>query len=230
MNDAQPKTSSLAIVALVCIFLCAPLAVVLGIIALVKINDSKGQLTGKGLAIAAIVAPVAMVPVMGILAAIAIPNFIRYQLRSKGAEAKVVLRSLTSTQLSHYEEKGYFVAARQTPSEAPSVVKAEWDAAPCPAECGKDNPAACSELSCLGYDGPAGPVYFRYACSTGGKEGSFICGAYGDLDGDGRFSVFIAGKGSLESLAAPLPAEIIEACARVAFRDGEVIECTNNEF
>lgn len=229
MNDASPKTSTLAIVALVCIFLCAPLAVVLGIIALVKINDSKGQLTGKGLAIAAIVAPVAMIPVIGILAAIAIPNFIRYQLRSKSVEAKVVLRSLVSAQLSFYEENGFFVAAPPTPSEPPQTTKVAWDGAPCPADCGKENPAACNQLSCLHYES-AGPVYMRYACSAGEKAGSFICGAYGDLDGDGRPSVFIAGQGGLESLAAPLPPEIIEACAGVVFKAGEVIECSKNEF
>src|SRR5687768_1693436 len=96
----MPKTSGLAIAALVLsILFCVPLAplagIILGIVALSKIDRSNGALTGKGLAIGAIIAGVfTIVMNVGVLAAIAIPNFIRYQLRAKQSEAKVTLHAI----------------------------------------------------------------------------------------------------------------------------------------
>jgi type IV pilus assembly protein PilA len=46
--------------------------------------------------------------VTGILAAIAIPNFIKYQSRSKQGECKVELRRIYQAQVAHFDEKkGY---------------------------------------------------------------------------------------------------------------------------
>ena len=52
---AGPKTSAMAIIAFIFAFLCSFVGLVLGIIALVRINNSKGQLRGKGVAIAGII-------------------------------------------------------------------------------------------------------------------------------------------------------------------------------
>src|ERR1700690_2898460 len=85
--------SSLPIVALVFTVLgfCLPplliIGVILGIIALVQ---GKGSLP---VAIVSVVLPVAAIPVIGILAAIAIPNFIKFQARSKQSECKTYLKS-----------------------------------------------------------------------------------------------------------------------------------------
>jgi type IV pilus assembly protein PilA len=46
-----------------------------------------------------------VVAIIGILAAIAIPNFMRFQARSKQGEAKSNLRSLFTSQRSFYQEK-----------------------------------------------------------------------------------------------------------------------------
>jgi type IV pilus assembly protein PilA len=46
-----------------------------------------------------------VVAIIGILAAIAIPNFIRFQARSKQSEAKSNLKSLFTAQRSYYQEK-----------------------------------------------------------------------------------------------------------------------------
>lgn len=74
------RTSALAITSLVLgllsfctFFLTAPLAVILGIIALVMIAKSHGQLKGTGMAIAGIVVPVVILPIMSILMAIMLP-------------------------------------------------------------------------------------------------------------------------------------------------------------
>ncbi len=110
---AAPKTSGLAITALILallpIFCINVVGVVLGIVALVKIGDRPQELKGKGLAIAAIVVGILWFFV-GILAAIAIPNFIKYQARAKQSEAKVVLKSIYTAEKSTFAERGRYGA------------------------------------------------------------------------------------------------------------------------
>jgi type IV pilus assembly protein PilA len=50
-----------------------------------------------------------VVAIIGILAAIAIPNFIRFQARSKQGEVKANLKALFTAQRSYYQEKDAFV-------------------------------------------------------------------------------------------------------------------------
>jgi type IV pilus assembly protein PilA len=49
-----------------------------------------------------------VVAIIGLLAAIAIPNFIRYQARSKQAEVKLNLKALATAELSYYQEKNAY--------------------------------------------------------------------------------------------------------------------------
>ncbi len=78
------KTSGMAIAALVLgilsIFTCALTtipAIILGIVSLVKIEKSGGRLTGRGFAIAGIVVPVVMVPIIALLMGILMPALAR---------------------------------------------------------------------------------------------------------------------------------------------------------
>ena len=48
-----------------------------------------------------------VVAIIGILAAIAIPNFIRFQLRAKTAEAKSCLTAIKNLQIAHYAENDH---------------------------------------------------------------------------------------------------------------------------
>jgi hypothetical protein len=84
-NIGDVKTSKSAIWSLICgilSFLCLPAlpALILGIVALVAISNSKGKLKGTGLAITgmimAVVVPIITIFVGGIVAAILIPNFL----------------------------------------------------------------------------------------------------------------------------------------------------------
>lgn len=77
---AGAKTSGLAIASLVLgilsiftLFLTALPAVICGIIGLVKIGNSNGQLKGKGLAITGIAMPAAALPIIAMLLAILMP-------------------------------------------------------------------------------------------------------------------------------------------------------------
>ena len=86
-----------------CIPCLMPVAVILGIIALVK-SDAPAYAARKTMAIIALVLSLVSVPVWGILAAIAIPNFIKFQARSKQTECKVQLQGAYLAQTSFFAE------------------------------------------------------------------------------------------------------------------------------
>ncbi|HEY1907806.1 MAG TPA: DUF4190 domain-containing protein, partial [Myxococcaceae bacterium] len=80
---------------------------ILAVIALVRINREPG-LAGRGLAIAAIVTPLILLPVQ---LGIAIPNFIRFQARSKQSECKTNLKALWTAQREHRNAKGQYATS-----------------------------------------------------------------------------------------------------------------------
>jgi type IV pilus assembly protein PilA len=87
-------------------------AIGLGIAALVSISNNPG-LGGRGLAIAGIVVPIVMGSMVGILAAIAIPNFIRFQARAKQSECRANLKSVFTAQKSYFQEKDQYSSLPQ---------------------------------------------------------------------------------------------------------------------
>lgn len=109
-SDGPPqaaRTSGLAIASLVlgilgCLMLPAPIAIVLGIIALVKMGKDP-QLKGRGLAIAGVVLGT-LGFVFAVLAAMAIPSFMTFGARSKQAECKSNLKSIFTAQRAHYAD------------------------------------------------------------------------------------------------------------------------------
>ena len=80
-STAKAKTSGLATASLVlgilspltCLITALP-AVICGIIGLVKIGSSKGQLKGIGLAVTGIALPIIVLPVFAVALAVAIPS------------------------------------------------------------------------------------------------------------------------------------------------------------
>lgn len=85
IGQVQPRRSGWAIASLVfgiCFFIpfAFLLAIIFGIIGLVKISKSRGALAGQAMAIVGLVlgvVQVLLIPIIGLLAAIAIPNFLR---------------------------------------------------------------------------------------------------------------------------------------------------------
>ncbi len=100
MTQGHKKTLGLAVASLVlgCLFwfpllgiLFGLAALIMGIVALVKINKNKEQLQGEGLAIAGIVMgglSIVMIPLVVLMAAIAIPNLLRARLYANEAAAQ----------------------------------------------------------------------------------------------------------------------------------------------
>src|ERR1700759_5114512 len=57
-----------------------------------------------------LIALMIVVAIIGILAAIAIPNFIKFQARSKQSEAKANLKALFTAEKSYFQEKDAYTA------------------------------------------------------------------------------------------------------------------------
>ena len=64
-----------------------------------------------------------VVAIIGILAAIAIPNFLRFQLKSKSSEGKVNLAAIRTAEESYLAEFGTYVAATENPTTVPGTSK-----------------------------------------------------------------------------------------------------------
>ena len=111
-----------------------------------------------------------VVAIIGILAAIAIPNFVRFQMRSKTSEAKTNLAAVRTAQEGYFAEYGVYVQARETPNN-PGPQKQGWRSA-----------GAWNEWLVLGWE-PEGDVYFQYGTFPTGV--AYTIEARSDLDGDG---------------------------------------------
>ncbi len=57
-----------------------------------------------------------VVAIIGILAAIAIPNFLRFQLKAKTSEGKTNIAAIRTAEQSYYSEFGTYVSADGAPS------------------------------------------------------------------------------------------------------------------
>jgi type IV pilus assembly protein PilA len=112
------KTSTKAILSLVSgllifAFPFSIVAVVLGHLSLSEIRKSAGRLTGQGLAIAGLVlgyAGIAFIPIVLILAAIAIPNLLRARIAANESAAAGSIRTINSAQVSYaasHPESGF---------------------------------------------------------------------------------------------------------------------------
>lgn len=120
-----------------------------------------------------------VVAIIGILAAIAIPNFLRFQLRAKASEGKSNLAALRTAEEGYFAEFGTYVDALPFPVAGPSAAKEFWDV---------------TDVAAAGYEtmgwAPEGDVYFQYEIATDQPFGGglpaveFHAVALSDLDGD----------------------------------------------
>lgn len=104
----EQKTSGLAIAALILSLIPVCLnfvGIVLGIVAAVKISKNRATMKGMWMAVLAIVIGAIWMPIT-ILAAIAVPNFLMFQARSKQSEAKANLKGLYVAHQSYLLETG----------------------------------------------------------------------------------------------------------------------------
>jgi type IV pilus assembly protein PilA len=110
-----------------------------------------------------------VVAIIGILAAVAIPNFMLFQLRSKTSEAKTNLAGIRTAQEGFFAEFGAYVVEPVGQGGNLTTQKQPW-----PAGSGFDT---------LGW-APEGQVYYRYA-TFAALPAEWGASAVADLDGDG---------------------------------------------
>lgn len=70
-----------------------------------------------------------VVAIIGILAAIAIPNFLQYQMKSRQSEAKTNLQAIKTSEVSFQGERGCYIGVAVElgqPAAAPNVKYAPW--------------------------------------------------------------------------------------------------------
>ena len=137
-----------------------------------------------------------VVAIIGLLTAIAYPNFVRFQLRSKAGEGKLNLVSLRSLEGAYFGEFGTYIAMPPepfttggvaTPAGTP-VGSAKRDWLPCPPFITMASAGHCI----IGYF-PEGPTFYDYGVATlvanpaiapGNVNTEYFADAASDIDGD----------------------------------------------
>lgn len=139
-----------------------------------------------------------VVAIIGILAAIAIPNFIKFQARSKQSEAKANLKAAFTAQKSYYQEKDTYTTLASQAGFSPergnryhyifdnacaSIQERELATV--------NNTGDNESYSCIQIDrfkhgtmDPANPQTAITEAVVPGSRGSFIVGAAGNVDND----------------------------------------------
>ena len=116
-----------------------------------------------------------VVAIIGILAAIAIPNFLRFQLKSKSSEGKVNIAAIRTAEASYLAEFGVYVAAANAPVAVPGSAKSIFAEVAAPG----------ADFNTLGW-APEGQVFFQYAVNINPAlaGGSYTATATADIDAD----------------------------------------------
>jgi prepilin-type N-terminal cleavage/methylation domain-containing protein len=132
-----------------------------------------------------------VVAIIGVLAAVAIPSFQNYQLTSKRAEAFANLSALGRAQKSYYAEFSNFVSGTPEPGFSSGTL---------PISIKRDKAPIGAVYAAVGWE-PDGDVFYDYDTATPAgplngncgacTAGCFTSSAYGDLDGDGLYSIMI---------------------------------------
>jgi len=112
-----------------------------------------------------------VVAIIGILAAIAIPNFLRFQLRSRSTEGRINVAAIRTAQESFRAEFNTYQPAVLAPASLPGSVKIAFT----------DPGAAGSNFNSIGWR-PEGQVYFQYESTTGCSGQCYFVGAMADID------------------------------------------------
>jgi len=125
-----------------------------------------------------------VVAIIGILAAIAIPNFLQFRLKAKTSEAKSNLGAIRSTEVAYFAEWDFYVANQPptpTGDRRGQTNKETW--------------IITTRFSILGF-APEGSVFYDYALITVPAAAfptsavGLSMYAIGDLDGDSVLSSF----------------------------------------
>jgi len=111
------------------------------------------------------------IAIIGILAAVAIPIFMRHKANAKTAEVKSNLASLRIAEEAFFAETGIYYAADAEPPLVPGTNQVDFD-------------IVNSDFAGLGWV-PEGRVYFSYAIAVSEDRVGYTADAGADMDMDG---------------------------------------------
>ena len=119
-----------------------------------------------------------VVAIIGVLAAIAIPQYTNFRLKAKTAEAKSNLGAIRLGEEAYFTEKEEYVDCAATPTADgfPGKKAIDWS---------DDG----NNFVKIGFSAK-GQVYYQYAVDAADDGVSFEASATGDLDGDAEKAVF----------------------------------------
>lgn len=125
-----------------------------------------------------------VVAIIGILAVIAVPNFLTMQLRAKRSEVPLNLSGVATAEQAYFHEFGEYIAATEYPAAPGKTKKQAW------------TPAATHGFPLLGWS-PDGQVYGTYAVAVDNSAAPvFTADGTCDVDGDGTEAAYRATQAS----------------------------------
>ena len=153
-----------------------------------------------------------VVAIIGILAAIAIPNFLRFQLKAKSSEGKTNLAAIRTAEESYFAEYGIYVSALPSPTTLGDNVKTNFS-----------HPVAGEGFDRVGW-APEGQVYFNYSVAINGAADEFTAAAHADIDNDTDPQYWGYAKGAQDGQDHGAYGQ----CARADLTSETVMPCTSD--
>lgn len=111
-----------------------------------------------------------VVAIIGILAAIAIPNFIRFQLKAKTSEGKVNVAAIRTAEEAYFSEFGSYVTGSVSPAANGGTTKTDF--------------TDTGGFGTIGW-APEGQVFFNYEVVVSSNGAAYVADAGADIDGNG---------------------------------------------
>jgi len=161
-----------------------------------------------------------VVAIIGILAAIAIPNFIKYQLRSKRSEGSLNVAGIRTAEISYQGGNDLYISTAALPA-TPTAKKAAWCAV-----------GGCGNFDTLAWR-PEGAVYFQYQATATDAPISFTVNGLGDIDADSTYSCwgYIKAAATGAVTAHPFPgATECGGCVAGSANNDQTKLCTKEDY
>lgn len=155
-----------------------------------------------------------VVAIIGILAAIAIPNFLRYQLRARSGEATLNVDGIKTSQVAYFTSANAYVVAEESPEMDANGARKAFD----------HTAAGWDELGWV----PEGWVYFAYEAVAEEEAGAamFTATAVADLDGNGDIQCWAIQQPSSATSATDDP-DVLDAANENCTPDANKITQTH---
>jgi len=176
-----------------------------------------------------------VVAIIGILDAIAIPNFLRYQLRSKFSELKTNVEAINKSEESIRQSErvlcatamtGLYIATIQVPAGTPGASRIIWLPTDVVAATAIDwavQGGTYGVYQAFTANQPTAPTGQVNTCASplGNLGASVAIAAFSDIDGDASFSTVASWTPQLDKTGTP----VANAAAITAIANADVTNC-----